>query len=423
MEVLEDQDRIFHHGHANNHPLYIFIPDDEEENEKRTKDQDANNDKNEYCFHCTNCNENMTITTTLNTNIKNNLMEICKIISKHQSSIVVLEKEHLASMTTSEHDHQNNIIPHDTSHPSSSCSFRGLINLGNTCYMNSALQTLFRSIHNLEDTDVENDDFIVSIELSNLFKSLSRYDCNEDEKNGHYNKAISPHRFLEAFAIRNGTEWRRGLQQDSHEFIRRLFNNLDDEKTKKHRNLFAGKVKHTTCCEICMKNTHIEELFMDLSLPLQQKDTTLENLLSIFEEPIELKHENSYACENCKKLCPATRQSRVIEWPLILMIHLERFALKRPSSPSMGMFFKNLFDYGKLHDHVSFRPFMTYGGQRYNLIALIVHEGYSADYGHYISYTKNNHQWYYISDSNVQSRNLESVTSSNPYLLFYEKTV
>jgi len=398
LQVLEDQNKVYHHGRIHNHPIYIFISDEEQ-----------------WCFYCSNCDENISTNTTANpnTNVRNTLEEIHKIILEYNSQRSISEESLPKSME--EHDQSStNFSSHDRQ--SAFPLLKGLVNLGNTCYMNSALQALFRSINSLEDVDViENNDLIISIELSNLFKLL-----NSDNDQNHNKTAISPHKFLNAFAIRNGIEWRQGLQQDSHEFIRRLFNNLDDEKAKKPKSLFAGKVKHTTCCENCMKNTHVEELFMDLSLPLQQRNTTLENLLVLFEEPVELKHENSYACENCKKLCPATRQSRVIEWPDILMIHLERFALKRPS-PGMGMFFKNLFDYGKLHDHISFRSIMDYGGQSYTLIALVVHEGYSADYGHYISYIEKNEQWYHISDSNVQNRNLENVISSNPYLLFYKK--
>jgi len=58
----------------------------------------------------------------------------------------------------------------------------------------------------------------------------------------------------------------------------------------------------------------------------------------------------------------------------------------------------------------------------YSLFGVVVHYGYSAHSGHYISYIKSmNGQWYCMDDSCVKQVSLQTVLSKNAYLLFYTR--
>ena len=62
--------------------------------------------------------------------------------------------------------------------------------------------------------------------------------------------------------------------------------------------------------------------------------------------------------------------------------------------------------------------------QKYNLISILIHDGFSTQSGHYYSYVKNlNGAWYCMNDSSVTQVNLSHVLNQNPYMLFYEKEI
>jgi len=61
---------------------------------------------------------------------------------------------------------------------------------------------------------------------------------------------------------------------------------------------------------------------------------------------------------------------------------------------------------------------------KYNLISVLIHEGFSTNSGHYYCYVKNsNDLWYCMNDSSVCQVSLNQVRKQSPYLLFYEKVM
>lgn len=101
--------------------------------------------------------------------------------------------------------------------------------------------------------------------------------------------------------------------------------------------------------------------------------------------------------------------------PRVLIIHLKRFdnigkKIKKYISYESSLDLSNLVSDNKRESH------------KYNLISMVIHEGYSTNSGHYYCYVKNsNGLWYCINDSNVSQVPLSYVLKQNPYLLFYEK--
>ncbi|XP_008324026.1 ubiquitin carboxyl-terminal hydrolase 20 isoform X1 [Cynoglossus semilaevis] len=148
---------------------------------------------------------------------------------------------------------------------------------------------------------------------------------------------------------------------------------------------------------------------------------TLEDCLAAFFAADELKGDNMYSCERCKKLRNGVKYCKVLRLPEILCIHLKRFR------------HEVMYSF-KINSHVSFplegldmRPFLAKESQSevttYDLLSVICHHG-TAGSGHYIAYCQNviNGQWYEFDDQYVTEVHETVVQNAEAYVLFYRKS-
>ncbi|PNJ45417.1 USP20 isoform 6 [Pongo abelii] len=148
---------------------------------------------------------------------------------------------------------------------------------------------------------------------------------------------------------------------------------------------------------------------------------TLEDCLAAFFAADELKGDNMYSCERCKKLRNGVKYCKVLRLPEILCIHLKRFR------------HEVMYSF-KINSHVSFplegldlRPFLakecTSQITTYDLLSVICHHG-TAGSGHYIAYCQNviNGQWYEFDDQYVTEVHETVVQNAEGYVLFYRKS-
>lgn len=148
---------------------------------------------------------------------------------------------------------------------------------------------------------------------------------------------------------------------------------------------------------------------------------TLEDCLAAFFAADELKGDNMYSCERCKKLRNGVKYCKVLRLPEILCIHLKRFR------------HEVMYSF-KISSHVSFplegldlRPFLakecTSQVTTYDLLSVICHHG-TAGSGHYIAYCQNviNGQWYEFDDQYVTEVHETVVQGAEAYVLFYRKS-
>ncbi|XP_004640509.1 ubiquitin carboxyl-terminal hydrolase 20 [Octodon degus] len=148
---------------------------------------------------------------------------------------------------------------------------------------------------------------------------------------------------------------------------------------------------------------------------------TLEDCLAAFFAADELKGDNMYSCERCKKLRNGVKYCKVLRLPEVLCIHLKRFRHEVTYS-------------FKVSSHVSFplegldlRPFLakecTSQITTYDLLSVICHHG-TAGSGHYIAYCQNviNGQWYEFDDQYVTEVHETAVQHAEAYVLFYRKS-
>ncbi|KAH0615409.1 hypothetical protein JD844_004609 [Phrynosoma platyrhinos] len=148
---------------------------------------------------------------------------------------------------------------------------------------------------------------------------------------------------------------------------------------------------------------------------------TLEDCLAAFFAADELKGDNMYSCERCKKLRNGVKYCKVLRLPEILCIHLKRFR------------HEVMYSF-KINSHVSFplegldlRPFLAKESisqiTTYDLLSVICHHG-TAGSGHYIAYCQNviNGQWYEFDDQYVTEVHETVVQNAEAYVLFYRKS-
>ncbi|XP_019386776.1 PREDICTED: ubiquitin carboxyl-terminal hydrolase 33 isoform X1 [Crocodylus porosus] len=148
---------------------------------------------------------------------------------------------------------------------------------------------------------------------------------------------------------------------------------------------------------------------------------TLQDCLAAFFARDELKGDNMYSCEKCKKLRNGVKFCKVQIFPEILCIHLKRFRHELMFSTKIGT-------------HVSFplegldlQPFLAKDSPTqivtYDLLSVICHHG-TASSGHYIAYCRNNlnNLWYEFDDQSVTEVTESTVQNTEAYVLFYRKS-
>eukprot|EP00298_Acanthocystis_sp_HF-20_P018216 c21917_g1_i1.p1 GENE.c21917_g1_i1~~c21917_g1_i1.p1 ORF type:complete len:598 (-),score=248.27 c21917_g1_i1:73-1842(-) len=310
----------------------------------------------------------------------------------------------------------------------------GLSNLGNTCFMNASLQSLY-ALPNLRDVAIDvpsRPTSLYSMELSMLdvFSSITKQLCNP------VSNAINP---SELRVILKKLEFNDGKQHDASEFLRKLINTMIDEVPKGERNIvkeiFGFQTAGVVKCDECQHKSVTKEDSIDLSLeiPSHLTSTTaigaivsLEQLINNFFKPIHLQGEDAYQCDACQKRTSAVRTSHLMSLPKCLILTLNRF---RFDSLTLKK--------SKLMIEITISENLIIGNDNYILDSIIVHSGSSSDGGHYYAYSRlpvhsleygEERQWFCFDDRSVQSTTFESIQNSfhllplaSVYTLLYSK--
>lgn len=124
---------------------------------------------------------------------------------------------------------------------------------------------------------------------------------------------------------------------------------------------------------------------------------------------------------SCKQHVKAGKQMTVNEAPLMLTVHLKRFAFDLHTG-NMRKISKHI----DFSEKLDLAPYMSKDqskkNTRYSLYAVLVHYGYGCSSGHYYAFVKNtNGQWYCMDDESVTPTTLDEVLKENAYMLFYQQ--
>lgn len=183
--------------------------------------------------------------------------------------------------------------------------------------------------------------------------------------------------------------------------------------------LFQGQLKSTLTCLSCEIKSIQFEPFMFLSLPIDPKDSSIERSLELFttEEEIE------WFCNSCQSVQIAEKKLDLWKLPSVLIIHLKRFEFDAETGLNRKLQQPIRYPTHKMN----LSPFLsTYQVEKakYNLFAMANHHG-TVQSGHYTSIVRNslNQQWYHISDDQVDPIGLSQVVENpDAYVLFYSRT-
>jgi len=325
----------------------------------------------------------------------------------------------------------------------STLGLRGLINLGNTCFMSCIVQTLIHTPllrdYFLSDRHVclfqqEGGQCIVC-EVSRLFQEF-------------YSGAktpLIPHVLLH-MTWQHAHHLAGYEQQDAHEFFIATLDLL-------HRHLiygtkvnpsncdcivdtiFTGKLQSDVVCQSCQGVSTTIDPFWDISLDLPNvlvKDQvgqgiSLASCLERFTKPENLGSSAKIKCSTCQEYQESTKQLTMKKLPIVASFHLKRFehSTKQHKKISTRIAFPEKLNMTPFVSHKRNNTHSTDAGTEnmYTLFAVINHIG-TLEAGHYTSFVRQHKdRWFQCNDHQIVPASIEKVLESEGYLLFYHKQI
>eukprot|EP00977_Amphora_coffeiformis_P015982 scaffold4833_cov233-Amphora_coffeaeformis.AAC.17 len=209
-------------------------------------------------------------------------------------------------------------------------------------------------------------------------------------------------------------------QEDAHEFLRALLSTLAmNGRNRELSSLFDGLLESSVTCLNCGRPSLTRDRYMDLSLDIGGDHIdTLHDALKEFTKTETLSGDNKVHCTKCRSKQNAAKGLRLATAPSILVCHMKRFAFDKNGG------LVRLSKKVKFPEELDMKNYMSNLNRArpppYELVAVLVHQGRSCEWGHYVAYVKNHRQWYCCNDSSVTAVSFEKVLQQQAYILMYE---
>ena len=275
---------------------------------------------------------------------------------------------------------------------------KGFHNMGNTCYLNSALQMLM----NMDEFCQMLRAIKTDSDKLNIVRHLIKVYHRQDDSS-----VLAPRAIKDMVGERKKRFGSYG-QQDSSEFMIFLFDIIDEELKKDKipgfNNILTIKSNINIKCKLskCLKESEHDENNIFLHLPMARSLTECYQKYKMIEK---LEGDNMYNCEGCNKKTISRKKIETLELPKNLLIIINRYdnrLRKDNSNIDMPLEWRH----------------------NYKLIGGIVHSGGYGG-GHYYYFGKKDNRWYLFNDSNISSIHSNSQVldlASKSYILHYKKS-
>merc|ERR1719232_318606 len=224
-------------------------------------------------------------------------------------------------------------------------------------------------------------------------------------------------------------QFKLGVQEDSHEFLRLLIDAMQKsclEKKSYPFHLFRGTIESCIVCQQCKSITKKCDPIEDLGLEAVSCGGGLGDVNMAMEILTREETLEEYKCDSCNQVGYATKQTKLASIPPVLTLHLKRFRYgglqSNYANSSMNGFVNrranpNHHSTGsaKIEGHVRFEqifdllPFVTPQLKQSRrtmccrLFAVIVHSGKNSHSGHYLAYVRNisKNEWWKMDDARI----------------------
>ena len=290
----------------------------------------------------------------------------------------------------------------------------GLVNLGNTCFFNAAMQCLARVAPLYQF--VLSDEFEGSINHENKLGShgeIARAFKEFLTELTHSQSQVNPRGLRNALRMQY-TTFSNYSEHDAQELLCAAIDGLHEDTKRANgespiSDIFYGELETQLKCPSCHFVKKMRDRFSCLSLPIGPKPQALEDCLQSFCRVERLDSANRWECPACRMRILAARRTEITRVPAVLIIQLKRFtAHGKNCAPVLYGLTLDMSKWSKT-------------GEPMSLVGAVNHFG-DLGGGHYTACAldQTTSSWYEFNDSKARKIRPTEAISDTAYLLFYQ---
>ena len=326
---------------------------------------------------------------------------------------------------------------------------KGLANLGNTCYMNSALQCLSHLI----TFHPNNEKFFNECKRSNQESLLYEwFQFQRKMWSNDSSEVLNPINLLRRFqqlCMEKDLYFSNFSQNDVDEFLTLFLDllhqgvsrevtmtfskNVEDEADKINlksnetwqrfyekdysyivENFYSQLLSITSCTD-CEYYTTNHDPIQVISLEIPNSASSLNCCLSEYMKKLRLDEDNLWQCDKCKHSVRPFKQTRLWKTSDVLFILVKRYR----KNQKITKFLEYPMDLDMKDYNINYS---TKKNNHYTLQSMAIHDG-SLGGGHYYAVCKNylEEKWYVYNDTGVNQITDEKSLNYSPYLFVYKR--